>query len=145
MLRALGGFGFEPAAFLLFGEIGLRDGYRARDEQNQRQRQREKANRAYGRPSNGDRARARAADAAGIILRFNRHDANGAARYGQACFRQSVVGEMRSVCGGRLRRTGAAETAAIQQRIDLLRCVCSIVPSVSMTAFARRIFSSSGI
>ena len=80
MLGALGGFGFKAASLLLFGEIGLGDGYRARDEQNQRQRQREKADGRGQAVKRRSRA-GRAADAAGRILRLNRHDANGAARY----------------------------------------------------------------
>ena len=114
MLRALGGLGFEPAAFLLLGEIGLRDGNRARDEQNHRQRQREKANRRRQAVKRG----ARAAMAAGrFLLRFNRQGADGAPRDGRP-FRQSVVGKTRG-----LRRPSApnrrAGNGGLQQRIHL--------------------------
>ena len=114
MLRALGGLGFESAAFLLLGEIGLRDGNRARDEQNHRQRQREKANRRRQAVKRG----ARAAMAAGrFFLRFNRQGADGAPRDGRP-FRQSVVGKTRG-----LRRPSAPNrrvgNGGLQQRIHL--------------------------
>ena len=118
MLGALGGFGFKAASLLLFGEIGLGDGYRARDEQNQRQCQREKADGRGQAVKRRSRA-GRAADAAGRILRLNRHDANGAARYGRPVFRH-IVGEMERLWG-----TAAADGRGrcgdrFKQPIDLL-------------------------
>ena len=114
MLRALGGLGFEPAALLLLGEIGLRDGNRARDEQNHRQRQREKANRRRQAVKRGARA---AMAARRFFLRFNRQGADGAPWDGRP-FRQSVVEKTRG-----LRRPSApnrrAGNGGFEQRVHL--------------------------
>ena len=144
MLRALGGLGFEPAALLLLGEIGLRDGNRARDEQNHRQRQREKANRRAA-----DRQTASARGDERPTRRGESSVSIGTARTARRGTAGRLPAKRRRRDGASAAAGGAGPARRKRRQIQAARppvgCVCSIVPSVSMTAFARRIFSSGGI